>query len=72
VTSANLPRPLLPVSVMIGGVKAGTSYAGTVPESFEGFFQVNATIPGNVASGNVPVVLIVGGTASVPVNVVVK
>jgi uncharacterized protein (TIGR03437 family) len=72
VTSSNLPHPLLPVSVMIGGVKAGTSYAGTVPESFEGFFQVNATIPGSVASGNVPVVLIVGGTESVPVNVAVK
>ena len=51
---------------------ASTSYAGTVPGSFEGFFEVDATIPAGTPSGNIPVELIVGGIASTPVNVVVK
>ena len=69
---SSLPRPILPVSVKIGGVTAKYTYAGTAPESFEGLFQVNAKIPVNVASGNIPVVLIVGGTPSLPLNVAVK
>ena len=66
------PRPVLPVVLMIGGAPASISYAGTVPGSFEGFFEVDATIPGGLSSGNKPVELIVGGIASTPVNVAVK
>jgi uncharacterized protein (TIGR03437 family) len=69
---ANLPHPILPVSVKIGGVTAYHSYAGTAPGSIEGLFQVNAKIPANVASGNIPVTLIVGGATSLPLNVAVK
>jgi len=68
----NPPRPVLPVVLMIGGANANISYAGTVPGSFEGFFEVDATIPAGASSGNNPVELIVGGIASTAVNVVVK
>ncbi len=72
VSLKNPPRPVLPVVLMIGGANANISYAGTVPGSFEGFFEVDATIPGGLSSGNNPVELIVGGIASTPLNVVVK
>jgi uncharacterized protein (TIGR03437 family) len=68
----NLPTPVAGVSVTIGGIGAVVSYAGTAPQSFDGFLQVNATIPAGVASGAVPVVLTVGNNASAPQNVVVQ
>lgn len=71
-TAAYLPRPTASVSVTVGGVPATPTYAGTVPQSFAGFFQVNVPIPNSVAPGNQPVVLTIGGTSSVPVNVAVK
>jgi uncharacterized protein (TIGR03437 family) len=66
------PKPVAAVSVTIGGLNAPVSYAGTAPQSFDGFLQVNATIPANAPSGAVPVVLIVGGTSSAPQNVAVR
>jgi uncharacterized protein (TIGR03437 family) len=69
---AGLPRPVAPFSLTIGGVSATYTYAGTAPQSFEGFFQVDAAIPSNVGSGNVPVILKVGGVSSQPLNVAVQ
>jgi uncharacterized protein (TIGR03437 family) len=69
---ANLPRPAGAFSLTIGGQPATHSYAGTAPQSFAGFFQVNAQIPESVGSGNQPVVLDVGGAKSPPLNVVVR
>jgi uncharacterized protein (TIGR03437 family) len=66
------PMPVAAVSVTIGGLGALVSYAGTAPQSFDGFLQVNAAIPANAPSGAVPVVLIVGGNSSAPQNVVVR
>ena len=66
------PRPVLAVSATIGGANASVSYAGTVPGSFEGFFEVDATIPVGIPAGNAPVILSVGNTFSTPVNVAVK
>lgn len=61
-----LPRPVLPVSVMIGGVPAEIIYAGAAP-GFAGLLQVNARIPLQSLSGNahgdVPVRLTVGSVA---------
>ncbi len=68
---AGLPRPAAQFSLTIGGQTAQYTYAGTAPQSFAGFFQVNAVIP-NVASGAQPVVLKVGSATSQPLNVVVQ
>ncbi len=69
---AGLPRPVAPFSLTLGGVSASYTYAGTAPQSFEGFFQVDAVIPSNLGSGNLPVILKVGGVPSPPLNVAVK
>jgi uncharacterized protein (TIGR03437 family) len=70
---ANLPRPVAPFSISIGGVQQAVyTYAGTTPQSFAGFFQVNAVIPSNVPSGPNAVILTVGDASSPPLNVVVK
>jgi uncharacterized protein (TIGR03437 family) len=58
-----LPRPLAPVTVSIGGVPADVQYAGGVAGAIAGLMQVNAVVPIGV-SGNVPVVVSVGGVAS--------
>lgn len=71
-TLANLPRPVAPFSLTIGGVSTTYSYAGTAPETFDGFFQVNALIPTTIGTGNQPVVLKVGGGTSPAMNVVLK
>ncbi|HEY4363274.1 MAG TPA: protease pro-enzyme activation domain-containing protein [Bryobacteraceae bacterium] len=68
----SLPRPASPFSLTIGGVSAVYTYAGTAPQSFEGFFQVDAMVPLNAGSGSLPVVLKVGAASSPPVNVTVK
>jgi uncharacterized protein (TIGR03437 family) len=69
---AGLPRPAAPFSLTIGGASASYAYAGTAPQSFEGFLQVNAVIPTSIPTGNQAVVLRVGGASSAPLNVVVK
>ena len=69
---ANLPRPVNQFSVTIGGQPAIYSYAGTAPQTFAGFFQVNAQIPASLAPGNQPVILKVGNATSAPLNVAVK
>jgi uncharacterized protein (TIGR03437 family) len=69
----NFPKPLASVEVTIGGIPAAAvTYAGTVGQSFDGFFQVNAVLPPGVPSGAVPVVISVGGKASLSQNVVVR
>jgi uncharacterized protein (TIGR03437 family) len=68
---AGLPRPAAPFSLTIGGQTTQYTYAGTAPQSFAGFFQVNAVIP-NVASGAQPVVLKVGNATSQPLNVAIQ
>ena len=55
-----LPKPLLPVSVRIGGIMADVVYAGAAPDLVAGVIQVNARVPAGVASGAVPVTIIVG------------
>ena len=54
-----------PVSVTIGTFTATTIvYAGPVPGSVEGIFQINVVIPSNVPSGNQPVVVTIDGVSS--------
>lgn len=60
------PMPVLPVQVTIDGKAAEVSYAGGVPGMVAGFMQVNARVPANSQTGNVPVVVTVGSASSQP------
>ena len=57
------PRPVLPVQVTIGGRAAEVLYAGAVPGNVAGLLQINVKLPPGL-SGNVPVVVTIGGVAS--------
>jgi uncharacterized protein (TIGR03437 family) len=60
-------RPVLPVTVTIGGISAGLEYVGTVATLVEGVFQINARVPPGVEPGaNVPIVIKVGDKESPP------
>jgi uncharacterized protein (TIGR03437 family) len=52
------------VTVMIGGIKAKTTYAGRAPGEAFGLMQINAEIPDGVASGNASVQVTVGKATS--------
>jgi uncharacterized protein (TIGR03437 family) len=65
ITGQTLPKPLLPVSVRIGGVEAPVLYAGAAPGLVSGVLQVNVRVPQQAAAGSaVPVVLKVGEAES--------
>jgi uncharacterized protein (TIGR03437 family) len=71
ITGTDTKRPVLPVSVTIGGVTATILYAASAPDAVSGLFQVNAVVPQSVAPGPaVPLVLTVG-TASGPSSVTI-
>ncbi len=62
---AHLPKPLLPVSVTVGGIPAEISYAGEAPHAVAGLLQVNFRVPLNAPLGDaVPLVLQAGGSRS--------
>jgi uncharacterized protein (TIGR03437 family) len=60
----DLPKPLLPVAVLIDGQAATVTYAGQAPGQIAGLFQINVTVPPAAGSGNVPVVVSVGSNSS--------
>jgi uncharacterized protein (TIGR03437 family) len=65
VTSDPVPKPVLPVSVEIGGIEADVLFAGSAPGLVAGVVQVNCRVPPSVVPGyTVPVVLKVGAAAS--------
>jgi uncharacterized protein (TIGR03437 family) len=59
-----LSKLVAPVRATIGGQAAAVGYAGAVPGSMYGLYQVNLTIPETVGSGNQPLLLSVGGIAA--------
>jgi len=62
---AGAPRPVLPVSVTVGGFPATVLYAAAAPTQVAGLFQVNLRVPSEAASGPaVPVVLKIGSKSS--------
>ena len=65
IAGASLPKPVLPVRVRIAGREAIVDYAGAAPGLSAGIMQVNARIPFDVPSGNLPVQVLVGGNPSV-------
>jgi uncharacterized protein (TIGR03437 family) len=57
----NLPQPVLPVAVAIGGQPAELLYAGAAPGMVAGVMQINVRIPATAQSGaSLPVTLAVG------------
>jgi uncharacterized protein (TIGR03437 family) len=60
------PRPRGPVAVRIGGREADVIYAGGAPGLVAGVIQVNARVPEDAETGEVPVILRVGGADSQP------
>jgi uncharacterized protein (TIGR03437 family) len=74
VTVDDLPVPVLPVAVFIGGQRAKVLYAGGAPGTVEGVIQVNVEIPVDVSVGPaVSLVLRVGAAGSQPgITVAVK
>jgi uncharacterized protein (TIGR03437 family) len=62
---ATAPKPLLPVSVTIGGVQATVVYS-SLAYNFEGLTQINVIVPNGLTTGSQPVVVTVGGVASLP------
>jgi uncharacterized protein (TIGR03437 family) len=59
-----LPKPLLPVTLKIGGVVADLQYEGAAPGLIAGLLQINATIPASLASGPQSAVLAIGSTST--------
>lgn len=58
------PAPLLPVAVTIGGQPAAWSFAGEAPSFVSGVMQLNVTVPTNIAAGDQPIVVNIGGNQS--------
>lgn len=73
VPSSVLPKPLLPISVSIGGANAGIVYAGAAPGLISGMLQVNCQVPAQAKGGrSVPVLLTIGKATSPPVTVAIN
>lgn len=64
-TGPTFPKPIVSVSVTIGGLPATVTYAGEAPGLVSGVLQVNAIVPtGLTSSGPQTVVLTVGGASN--------
>jgi uncharacterized protein (TIGR03437 family) len=67
------PKPVLPVTLQIGGVNAEVLYYGAAPEAAAGVFQLNVKVPETVAPGQQSLILRVGSCASpATVNMAVR
>lgn len=67
---ANLPTPILPFTVTVGGVPAFLDFVGIVPGVI-GLTQVNFIVPASLSAGVQPVVVTVNGVSSLPANITV-
>jgi uncharacterized protein (TIGR03437 family) len=54
----------LPVGVLIDNLAANWTYAGGIPGVVEGILQLNVQIPQNAPSGELPVLVTIGGNGS--------
>jgi uncharacterized protein (TIGR03437 family) len=70
ITTASLPppqvtaAPLLAVGVLINGQPALYVYAGEAPGLVAGMMQLNVQIPANAPSGDLPILVLIGGNIS--------
>lgn len=67
---AQLPAPVLPLKVTVGGITASTTFAGITP-GLVGVMQINFQVPQTVALGPQPVVVSIGTVASAPVTLTI-
>ncbi|HEY1495050.1 MAG TPA: peptidase S8, partial [Candidatus Solibacter sp.] len=67
---AQLPAPVQPLSVTIGGVAGTVQFAG-VPAALVGVMQINVAIPATAPLGKQAVVVGVGGVSSVAGNITI-
>ena len=58
------PQPLLPVAVLIDGQPAAISFAGEAPGIVAGVLQVNVQIPPGARSGDLSLIVSIGGNSS--------
>ena len=58
------PGPLLQPSVTIGGQPANWTFAGEAPGFVSGVMQLNVVVPTNIAAGDQPIVVTLGGVPS--------
>jgi uncharacterized protein (TIGR03437 family) len=58
------PKPVLPVSVTVGGVAANVLYVGAVPTVIAGLCQINAQLGPNTPVGTPKVVVTFGNATS--------
>jgi uncharacterized protein (TIGR03437 family) len=68
--AASLPKPVLPLTVTVGGVQAFVQFAGTIPGALS-VTQVNFLVPASIAVGVQPVVVTIGGVSSKVANILV-
>jgi uncharacterized protein (TIGR03437 family) len=66
------PKPVLPISVLVGGLDAEILYARAAPELIAGMLQVNCRIPEDVASGDAVPIVLKAGTVSSQLGVTVS
>jgi uncharacterized protein (TIGR03437 family) len=66
-----LPRPVLPVRLTVGGIEAPLAFVG-VPPGLAGATQINFVIPPGAPLGEQDVVVTVGGVPSPPVKLRVE
>jgi len=65
--TGSTPKPLLPVSMTIGGVDASIQFVG-IPSGLVGATQINFTVPPGARLGVQPLVVKVGDASSMPAN----
>jgi uncharacterized protein (TIGR03437 family) len=58
------PGPLLPIAITIGGQGANYSFAGEAPGLVSGVLQLNVTVPTNVGTGDLALVVSIGGNTT--------
>jgi uncharacterized protein (TIGR03437 family) len=63
-TAPLTPQPLASVTATIAGLSAKVLFAGEEPFAVSGVMQVNLLVPANAPSGNQPVAVTVGSTAT--------
>ncbi len=71
VVAEPLPRPVLPVRVLLGGREAEVLYAGGAPGLVVGLLQVNVRVPEGLRGDAIPVTIRVG-TADSPTGVTIR